>query len=256
MARARNIKPGFFANESLAECGPWARLCFAGLWTLADKEGRLEDRPKRIKGELFRFDSVEVEPLLDELEQHGFLVRYTNSDGRFIQILAFKKHQTPHYTEKESVIKPPPLQEICGSMSGTDSESTPGDDPPSRPPCYPLNPDSLNPDSLNPDSLNPEEEGAALLRIVPPPPPSAFDGNNAGQLNGKALAALATTWELPEAWGVDAEALGWKPTEVLHEAERFRQYWVTGKGAGTRRSVKGWRQSWSNWLGKAERMQR
>ena len=112
MARARNLKPGFFANEDLAECSFAARLCFAGLWTLGDKEGRLEDRPKRIKGELFRFDSVEVEPLLCELEAHRFLVRYQNEDGRFIQILAFKKHQTPHYSEKESVIKPPLLQEL------------------------------------------------------------------------------------------------------------------------------------------------
>jgi hypothetical protein len=115
----------------------------------------------------------------------------------------------------------------------------------------------LIPDSLIPDSLIPEEEGGTALRVVPPPtPPPEFDGNNAESLNGKALAALAAAWELPEAWGVDAEALGWKPADVLRESERFRQYWVAGKGAGTRRSVKGWRQSWSNWLGKAERMQR
>jgi len=35
--RARNIKPGFFSNEDLAECSPWSRLCFAGLWLLADR---------------------------------------------------------------------------------------------------------------------------------------------------------------------------------------------------------------------------
>ena len=52
MARARNIKPGFFKNEDLAECSPWARLCFAGLWTLADREGRLEDRANVIQDEL------------------------------------------------------------------------------------------------------------------------------------------------------------------------------------------------------------
>ena len=48
MARARILKPGFFANELLAEIHPYGRLLFAGLWTLADREGRLEDRPKRI----------------------------------------------------------------------------------------------------------------------------------------------------------------------------------------------------------------
>lgn len=103
MARARNIKPGFFKNEDLAECTPWARLCFAGLWTLADREGRLEDRPKRIKGELFAFDSVEVEPLLGELHNRGFILRYCAADGRrLIQILEFAKHQNPHHREPSS----------------------------------------------------------------------------------------------------------------------------------------------------------
>lgn len=107
MARARNIKPGFFKNEDLAECSPWARLCFAGLWTLADREGRLEDRPKRIKGELFAFDSVEVEPLLQELARHGFVLRYSAAGGNFIQILTFDKHQNPHHKEPASVIPSP-----------------------------------------------------------------------------------------------------------------------------------------------------
>lgn len=104
MARARNIKPGFFKNEDLAECSAWARLCFAGLWTLADREGRLEDRPKRIKGELFAFDTVDVEPLLVELVQHGFIVRYTVDSQRCIQIAAFSKHQNPHHKEPPSII--------------------------------------------------------------------------------------------------------------------------------------------------------
>ena len=77
--RARNIKPGFFKNEDLAECSPWARLCFAGLWTLADRDGRLEDRPKRIKAELFAFDAVDVDPLLGELLSFEVV---TGRDGR------------------------------------------------------------------------------------------------------------------------------------------------------------------------------
>ena len=41
MARARILKPGFFANELLADINPYGRLLFAGLWTLADREGTL-----------------------------------------------------------------------------------------------------------------------------------------------------------------------------------------------------------------------
>lgn len=88
-------------------------------------------------------------------------------------------------------------------------------------------------------------------RADPPTPPPAFDGNNAKALNGKHVVPIAAGFELPEEWGCDAERLGWAPGEVLREAEKYRQYFVSGKGAGKRRSVKGWRQSWSTWLGKA-----
>jgi len=46
MARTRSIKPAFFANEHLAELSAGTRLLFIGLWTIADKNGKLEDRPK------------------------------------------------------------------------------------------------------------------------------------------------------------------------------------------------------------------
>jgi hypothetical protein len=95
-------------------------------------------------------------------------------------------------------------------------------------------------DPAPPQSAGPEPE---------PPPP--FDGENAEALNGKAIVTLAAAWELPEEWGLDAERLGWKPAEVIRQSERFRQYWTQGRGQGTRRSVKGWRQTWSNWLEKA-----
>lgn len=105
-----------------------------------------------------------------------------------------------------------------------------------------------------------EKKAGAVPAQAPPPPPAApgpFSGeSDIERLNGRHVVELSPTWELPTTWGIDAEALGWKPSDVLRESERFRQYWATGKGAGTRRGVKGWRQAWSNWLAKAERMQR
>jgi len=185
VARSRNIKPGFFKNEELAECSLAARLCFAGLWLLADREGRLEDRPKRIKGELFPFDTFEAGPLLDELHTHGFIVRYRNADGSFIQISKFLEHQNPHYSEKPSVIKPPALPESeaskprqlpdnDGDDGGGDSGSTPGKDPPSRGGRNPLNPESLIPDS---GTLNPEPTVGA----TPPPLASAGEDGPLGE---------------------------------------------------------------------------
>lgn len=102
MARARNIKPGLFSNEVIAELPAFDRLLFIGLWCLADREGRLEDRPKRIKMELFPCDTYDVSVGLCALSEHGFIERYQVLDQSIIEIPAFKKHQRPHGTEKDS----------------------------------------------------------------------------------------------------------------------------------------------------------
>ncbi len=111
------------------------------------------------------------------------------------------------------------------------------------------------PDTSNqeiPIHLRPTVGGSGSPQsVAPPTPPPEFDGKNAEALNGKAVVPIAAAFELPDAWGFDAEALGWKPPEVLREGEKFRQYWTAGRGKGTRRSVKSWRQTWSNWLEKA-----
>lgn len=102
MARARNIKPSFFKNELLAEMEAFDRLLFIGLWCLADREGRIEDRPKRIKMELFPCDTYDVNAGLDQLAKHGFVRRYQAGGNAVVSIVNFHKHQTPHGTEKDS----------------------------------------------------------------------------------------------------------------------------------------------------------
>jgi hypothetical protein len=159
MARARNIKPGFFKNEDLAECSPWARLCFVGLWTLADREGRLEDRPKRIKAELFAFDSIEVEPLLDELAGRGFIMRYRAEGRTVILIPTFLKHQNPHHREQPSELPSPPSPgpEVVGIDPKPRASASMAPKPEALPLLHGgqavLNPSSLNPESLFSESM-------------------------------------------------------------------------------------------------------
>lgn len=102
MARARNIKPAFFKNADLVETSFETRLLFAGLWTLADREGRLLDRPKQIKMELFPADNVDVDACLNSLFEFGFIDRYIADGKRVIQIINFSKHQIPHGKEADS----------------------------------------------------------------------------------------------------------------------------------------------------------
>jgi hypothetical protein len=105
--RARNIKPGFFKNEDLAECDLQARLLFIGLWCMADREGRLECRPKRIKAELFPYDNCNIEKLLKQLSDKKFILIYTVSNEKYIAILNFRKHQNCHIKEAVSTIPAP-----------------------------------------------------------------------------------------------------------------------------------------------------
>lgn len=101
MARARNIKPSFFTNEVLGTLDPIVSITFVGLWCLADRTGRMEDRPLRIKAELFPYrEGLDVNGYLTVLEQSGFIDRYEVDGQRYIQVLKFEKHQSPHHTEK------------------------------------------------------------------------------------------------------------------------------------------------------------
>lgn len=146
MARARNIKPGFFTNEELVELPFSTRLLFIGLWTIADRAGRLEDRPKRIKIELFPCDDLDIDKALNELADHNFIVRYGVDGRRFIQIVNFEKHQSPHVKEADSTIPAPDEHQASTGLAA-------------------LNDDSLNDESPFSDSLN-DESVRALTTAV------------------------------------------------------------------------------------------
>ncbi len=143
MARSRNIKPGFFLNEELVELPYEARLLFIGLWCIADREGRLANRPKKIKMQLFPADDLDISKALLGLAEYGFLQMYRVDSIEYIQIVNFNKHQNPHHKEADSAIPAPDLPSASPSKAV-------------------LIPDSLNPESRTPDSLNPEPDPRSL----------------------------------------------------------------------------------------------
>ncbi|MHB8409820.1 MAG: hypothetical protein ACYDHY_17335 [Acidiferrobacterales bacterium] len=105
--RARLLKPGLFLNERLAEVSPLGRLLFAALWCLADREGRLEDRPKRIKVEALPYDDTDIDTLLTELAVGGFIQRYEADGQRLILICKFTEHQHVNVHEPASTLPAP-----------------------------------------------------------------------------------------------------------------------------------------------------
>lgn len=92
---------------------------------MADREGRLEDRPKRLKGELFAYDSHEVEPLLVELAERGFIERYVVDGLKVIHVTNFAKHQSPHFKEQPSALPPPPRLGLCADAMPSKPEAQP-----------------------------------------------------------------------------------------------------------------------------------
>lgn len=167
MARARNIKPGFFTNDKLAELPPLTRILFAGLWTIADREGRLEDRPKKIKAEVLPHDSCEIEEMLQQLHDSGFIYRYSIGGAKYIHVLTFLTHQNPHVKEKPSTI---PAPGKTGARSGKSRSSTGNSGSslgnsgtsPEKTGTSPADSGFLIPDSLNliPDSGIPQPDAS------------------------------------------------------------------------------------------------
>lgn len=156
MARARNIKPSMYKNELLGVADPLLTILFTGLWCLADRDGRLEDRPLRIKAEIFPYRDLPLfNGYLTELEQMGFIERYSVDGVAIIQVVNFAKHQSPHKTEKHSELPEKPAKPISCPITVVAPLKT--ETPPVK---ESLIPDSLNliPDSLIPDPLilNPE----------------------------------------------------------------------------------------------------
>lgn len=155
MARARNIKPGFFTNDVLCELPALTRLLFAGIWTICDRSGRLEDRPKKIRAEVLPYDVCDPEEMLQALEKNGFISRYSAGGKCVIQVLAWGKHQNPHSKETAStlptpdgfIVTPEPAQDknSASTMQAPDEEQP-------LPALAGLIPSSLIPSSLIPDS--------------------------------------------------------------------------------------------------------
>lgn len=142
MARSRNIKPGYFMNEILAEVEPLGRILFSGLWTIADREGRLEDRPKKIKAEILPYDNCNVDKLLQVLHDKKFILRYEAKGVRYIYIHNFLKHQNPHKNEAPSDIPEPLMYDTSTVQEQLNNSTNPAD-------SLNIDPDSLNQNNNN-----------------------------------------------------------------------------------------------------------
>lgn len=104
MARIRSIKPDFFTDDKINELDPTTRLFFVGIWTQADRYGRLLDRPKHLRIKLLPCDRLDGEEMIQSMETEGLIIRYEIEGEKYIQVINFELHQRPHHTEAGSKI--------------------------------------------------------------------------------------------------------------------------------------------------------
>jgi len=100
-----------------------------------------------------------------------------------------------------------------------------------------------------------KQESKIQNQITPEGPPvvssddagSTSDGKKRGRPRA-AVSKLLPDWSLPEEWQAIALERNWTSTAISKQAMKFKQYFCFGKGCDIRRSEKGWRQTWLNWL--------
>ena len=220
LMRARTLKPGFFNNEVLCSLPPLARILFEGLWCIADKNGRLEDRPKRIRAEVFPYEDFQALPkcsdssfftfdeLLDMLEQAGFVQRYiTDAGQRLIQIPRFRDHQKPYKDEPDRYpamvyVAPPKDSPSTTQVLSKDSQST-----------SPLS-CSLIPCSLDP--VSPQKVNGHDFEVSGPGLAQSWCFATKNRFNGK---PKETEWDAASRF-TEMIRVGWSGEELLKEIEK------------------------------------
>lgn len=232
--RARNIKPGFFKNEQLPDCDPLARLLFIGLWCMADRRGRMEDRPKKIKIEILPCDNCDVETLLDQLQRCGFIYRYEVNGWRYIQVVNFEKHQHPHHKEPDSALPAPDADVMLAPCMEAKPRAGPvhASEPPAPTPS-----DSLIADSLIPES-SPEGDDARVCE-------RKASKRSANPSNRYRLPYDS----LPSEWAQWASSeMGWS-SQAIHDVwAYFHDYWQGRTGKSGEKSD--WEATWRVWCRK------
>jgi hypothetical protein len=165
--RARNIKPSLFKNELLGAADPLLTILFEGLWCESDRAGRLEDRPARIRAEVFPYrPEADIEAMLCWLHDNQFIFRYVARGLKVIQIMTFSDHQRPHTNEVGSTL--PTIDEAdITKVKRTSRQGKKGLSPKTQALCSdPLFSDS---GSLIPDSPSLIPDTRAVAKATPPP---------------------------------------------------------------------------------------
>lgn len=237
MARIRTIKPGFFRHEDLFEAekssGFPLRLIFAGLWTVADREGRFEWKPRAIKLDVLPYDDIDFAAALEALAAHGFIVKYTIGARTFAHIPSWGKHQQVNVREAKSEIPAP------DNFSASTCTHMPE-------PVQDHGEQEQEQEGKGTGRSEMREQVHATLETEPKPVSKAK--------NPKPEIPRGTRWHpdnlVPDEWqGAASDArdrAGLGPVDMRHEVVKFAHYWASPDAKNPMK--KDWRQTFINWI--------
>lgn len=207
MARIRTIKPEFFRHRSLylleQETGLPIRVAFAGLWTVADREGRFRWEPAELKLDCLPYDDLDFSRVLDALTTRGFLVRYACGTRQFGFIPSFKTHQHINVRESQSNLPaPPPVPDASPTRDPPDDDAARAKQVHTRG-----------------EGKGREEEGKGSLPLPPPPPISHASPTGQPPVTPTDLIAIFDA-ERQRIFGDHLARAFPAPTDLVH-AQRF-----------------------------------
>ena len=123
IARIRTVKPELFQHGSLYDLeqttGLPLRLAFIGLWSLCDREGRFDWKPREMKLSVLPYDPVDFGRVLDALATRAFVVRYAVAGREYGWVPRFLTHQQINNRETPSVLPDPPADLVKAVEDGT-----------------------------------------------------------------------------------------------------------------------------------------
>jgi hypothetical protein len=110
--RRREISPGFWKDERIWKLSHEAKLLYLGMTQVADREGRLLDKPFEIGVEVWPWAPAEAGKLIEEMVAVGLVARYRVGETACLAYpsAAWKRHQRPHPKEQPSRIPRNPLE--------------------------------------------------------------------------------------------------------------------------------------------------
>lgn len=121
MARIRTIKPEFFTSEDIVALSAFARLLYIALWCEADRDGRMQWKPRTFKMRYFPADNIDIVSLCDEILGAGLIQLY--GDGLAF-IPAFHKHQHINPRESQSLLPDPGEETTRDDASSTRDDAS------------------------------------------------------------------------------------------------------------------------------------